>query len=330
MVKLMKTILVMEWHNKPILACPAKLLRFLIKRKDLFMYYFIVNKISGNGKGLKVWKKVEKLLQEKRINYQVRFTERPKHAVEIAKELSSEKCYAIVAVGGDGTVHDVANGLIGSNIPLGVIPAGSGNDFARALDIPMDYKKALERILMGKQRKIDIGRIGEEYCITVAGIGFDGKVAEVNNASKYKKWLNLIRLGALSYGLSFLHVLLKYRPVNIQLKVDGENLVFFNVWLIAIANIPNYGGGIRICPDACYNDGLFDICIVHSITKWDLLRTFPKAYKGKHLFHSGVTMIKGKQVEVISEFPVIVQGDGEILMKTPVNVTIQRDALLII
>ncbi|UOE78228.1 diacylglycerol/lipid kinase family protein [Parageobacillus thermoglucosidasius] len=308
----------------------CELFRFLIKRKDLFMYYFIVNKISGNGKGRKVWKKVEKLLKEKQINYQVRFTEHPKHAVKIARELSSEKCCAVVAVGGDGTIHDVANGLIDSNIPLGVIPAGSGNDFARAFDIPTDYKKALERILTGKQRKIDIGRIGKEYFITVTGIGFDGKVAEVNNASKYKNWFNFIRLGDLSYGLSFLHVLLKYRPVNIQLKVDGKNLVFFNVWLIAIANISNYGGGIRICPDACYNDGFFDICIVHNMTKWELLRTFPKAYKGKHVFYPGVTMIKGKQVEVISELPVIVQGDGEILTKTPVNVTIQRDALLII
>ncbi|KYD12804.1 hypothetical protein B4168_1292 [Anoxybacillus flavithermus] len=194
----------------------------------------------------------------------------------------------------------------------------------------MDYKKALERILMGKQRKIDVGRIDEEYSITVVGIGLDGKVAEVNNVSKYKKWFNFIRLGALSYVLSFLQVLLKYRPVNIQLNVDGEKLVFFNVWLIAIANIPNYGGGIRICPDACYHDGLFDICIVHSITKRDLLRTFPKAHKGKHIFHPGVAMIKGKQVEVTSEFPVIVQSDGEVLAKTPVNVTIRKDALLIV
>jgi diacylglycerol kinase (ATP) len=294
------------------------------------MYYFIVNKTSGNGKGLKVWKKIEKLLQEKQVNYQVRFTERPKHAVEIAKMVSSEKCDAVVAVGGDGTVHDVANGLIDSNIPLGVIPAGSGNDFARALEIPMDYNKALERILMGKQRKIDIGRIGSEYCITVTGIGFDGNVAHVNNTAKYKKWLNSIRLGELSYGLSFLHVLLKYRPVNIELKIDGKSLVFFNVWLIAIANIPNYGGGIRICPDACYHDGLFDICIVHNMTKWNLLLTFPRAFKGKHVLHPGVTMIKGKHVEVTSKLPVIVQSDGEPLTETPVNITIQKEALLII
>ncbi|GMB09863.1 YegS/Rv2252/BmrU family lipid kinase [Thermolongibacillus altinsuensis] len=294
------------------------------------MYSFIVNKISGNGKGLKVWKKVEKLLQEKQVNYQVRFTERPKHAIEIVKEISSETCLAVVAIGGDGTIHDVANGLIGSNIPLGIIPAGSGNDLARALDIPMDYKKALERILMGEQRKMDIGRINNEYCITVTGIGFDGKVAEVNNASKFKNLLNFIRLGDLSYAHSVLHVLLKYRPVNIQLKVDGKTLTFFNVWLIAIANTPNYGGGIKICPDACYHDGLFDICIIHSMTKWELLRNFPKAYKGKHVSHPGVTMLKGKEVEVISEWPVIVQSDGELVTKTPVNVTIQKEALLII
>ncbi|WP_275900492.1 diacylglycerol/lipid kinase family protein [Anoxybacteroides rupiense] len=293
------------------------------------IYYFVVNKISGNGKGLKVWKKVEKLLQEKQVNYQVRFTERPKHAVEMVKEFSSEACHAVVAVGGDGTIHDVANGLIHSNIPLGIIPAGSGNDLARALDIPMDYKRALERILRGKKRKMDVGKIGEEYCMTVTGIGFDGKVAEINNAAKYKDLLNLVRLGDLSYGLSVLHALFQYRPVRIQLKIDGEVQSFSNVWFIAIANTPNYGGGIKICPDACYDDGLFDICIVHSVTKWELLRTFPKAYKGKHVSHPSVTMIKGKQVEIIAEPPIIVQSDGEILTKTPVNVTIQKEALLI-
>ncbi|MEJ9212125.1 diacylglycerol kinase family protein [Bacillus smithii] len=294
------------------------------------MYYFIVNKLSGNGKGRKVWRKIEKLLQEKRIHYQVRFTERPKHAVEIVKEISSETGMTVVAVGGDGTVHDVANGLIDSNIPLGIIPAGSGNDLARALQIPMNYQKALERILIGKQRKMDVGRIGNECCITITGIGFDGKVAEANNSSKYKKWLNTFRLGNLSYGLSFLHVLFQYRPVNVQLKVDEKNFSFFNVWFIAIANTQSYGGGIKICPEACYDDGLFDICIVHDLSKWELLRTFPKAFVGKHVLHPGVTMIRGKQVDVASDWPVIVQGDGELLAKTPVQVTIERGALRII
>ncbi|WP_308689687.1 diacylglycerol/lipid kinase family protein [Weizmannia acidilactici] len=99
---------------------------------------------------------------------------------------------------------------------------------------------------------------------------------------------------------------------------------------MAIANIPNYGGGIKICPEACYNDELFDICIVHDLTKWELLRTFPKAYKGKHVHHPSVTMIRGRQVDVTTEWPVLVQGDGEILTKTPVNVTIEKNALLII
>lgn len=294
------------------------------------MYCFIVNKTSGNGKGLKVWKKVEKLLQEKQVKYEVSFTERKKHAEEIIQEWTNKNGIIIVTVGGDGTIHEVANMLINSNIPMGIIPAGSGNDFARALKVPINYKKALEHILIGKHRRIDIGRVGKECCITVTGIGFDGKVAEVNNSSKYKNWLNFIGLGGLSYGLSFLHVLLKYRPVNVYLTVDGKKMMFFNVWLIAIANLPNYGGGIRICPNACYDDGLFDICIVHSMSKWELLRIFPKAYKGKHVSHPCITMIKGKQVEVISKLPIIVQSDGEILAKTPVNLTIQRDGLLII
>ncbi|WP_077616810.1 diacylglycerol/lipid kinase family protein [Caenibacillus caldisaponilyticus] len=294
------------------------------------MYGFIVNQISGNGKGLKVWKKVETLLQEKRIHYQVRFTERPKHATEIAKELSSRQCHAVIAIGGDGTVHEVANGLIGSNIPLGIIPGGSGNDLARALDIPADYKKALERILIGKKRKMDIGRVGEEYCMTVTGIGFDGKVAEVNQGAKYKNWMNRMRLGGLSYVLSLLQVLLNYRPVNVELTIDGKAFSFLDAWLIAIANTSSYGGGIKICPDACHDDGLFDICVVHDLSKWELIRTFPKTYTGRHVTHPSVTMLKGENVEVTAESPLIVQSDGEILARTPVKVTIRREALWVI
>jgi diacylglycerol kinase (ATP) len=127
----------------------------------------------------------------KNVYYCVRFTQKLKHATSLVQELiSKEKVTVIVAVGGDGTVHEVVNGLVGTNTPLGIIPAGSGNDFSRGLGIPLKHDKALERILKGKPKIIDIGYVNSTYFCTVAGIGFDGEVAQTTNVSIYKKLLN--------------------------------------------------------------------------------------------------------------------------------------------
>ena len=146
------------------------------------MYCFIVNKVSGNGRALKIWNKIEKKLMKKNVLYCVQFTEKPKHATFIVQELINEKSNCIiVVVGGDGTIHEVLNGLIGSNIPLGIIPAGSGNDFSRGLGISLEHDKALDRILNGEFKIIDIGIVNSTYFCTVAGIGFDGEVAYVSD-----------------------------------------------------------------------------------------------------------------------------------------------------
>jgi diacylglycerol kinase (ATP) len=295
------------------------------------LYCFIVNRVSGNGKGLKVWLEIERLLQAKQVNYRVFFTERPKHAIEIAKDLVKNKeAEIVVAVGGDGTIHDVANGLIGSNVPLGCIPAGSGNDFSRGLKGTVDYKKALDQILSGKGRKIDIARINDESCITVVGIGFDGKVAKITDESKHKKWLNSVGLGNLTYVFSFIQVLFNYEPTNLHLTIDEKRIALSNVWLIAVANFPFYGGGMAICPEARCDDGLLDICVVHNISRWQLLQVFPKVFKGTHVFHPAVTMYSGKQIEIQSDSPLIVHGDGEIVGETPVKITIHENALHVI
>lgn len=295
------------------------------------MYYFIVNKVSGNGKGYKTWKKIEKILEKKQVNYEVFFSERPKHATEIARNLVQDKrTKIVVAVGGDGTIHDVANGLAGSAVPLGCIPAGSGNDFARGLQISIDYEEALEKILTGEQRKIDIATIGGQCCMTVVGIGFDGQVAKTTNESMYKKWLNWLGLGSLTYVFSLVEVMRCYKPVTIMLHIDGKKQEFTNVWLIAVANCPYYGGGMKICPDARCDDGLLDLCIVHDISKWELLRVFPRVYKGKHILHPSVTMLKGKHVEVLPESPLLIHGDGEVIGETPITVSVEQNFLHIV
>lgn len=280
---------------------------------------------------MKVWSRLELLLQEKQLRYHVEFSRNSLHAAELVRELVKEnKVKALVVVGGDGTIQSIIRELAGSDLPLGLIPAGSGNDFASALRIPLHTKKALDYLLTGTTKKIDIARTGSKYCITVVGIGIDGKVAQTVNDSRYKKWFNLLRLGQLSYVLSFFLVLLQYRPTRVNIKIDGTEQIFSNVWLIAAANFPNYGGGMMICPGASYADGVFDICIVHGISRLQLIRIFPKVYRGQHIFHRAVTMLQGQKVEVISDSPMLAHGDGEIIGETPIEVSVHKEAIYVI
>lgn len=244
--------------------------------------------------------------------------------------VQESKQTVLVVVGGDGTLQSVMPELVGYDIPLGIIPAGSGNDFARALGIPLNPKQALEYLLDGGIKKIDIVQTGSQYCVTVIGIGIDGKVAQTVNDSGYKKWFNYFRLGHFSYVLSLFQVLLQYRPNTVTLIVDGTEMTFSNVWLIAVANIPNYGGGMLICPGASCSDGVLDICIVHGISRFEFLRIFPQVFAGKHILHSGVSMLQGKVLKVLSSSPMLAHGDGEVIGQTPMEIAVRKKAVHVI
>ncbi|AXF57823.1 diacylglycerol kinase family lipid kinase [Salicibibacter kimchii] len=291
------------------------------------MYHFIVNKVSGNGRGLTIWKNVEKMLTAKQINFRVFFTKYPSHATEISKEV---KTGVIIVIGGDGTIHEVINGLIRSNIPMGIIPAGSGNDFARALDIPSNAEEAFEWILKGEQRTVDIGRVEDRSCATVIGIGFDGKVAQTVNASKTKKWMNFFRLGKITYIISVFRVLLGFQPADISIKIDDKTEKMTDVWLVAVANFPYYAGGMAICPNAKGNDGYLELCVVQGMSKFQFVRAFPGVFKGKHVSHPSIKMRTGKQIEISSSSAMIVHGDGEIIGETPININVEEKALHVI
>lgn len=295
------------------------------------MYFFIVNHRSGNGKGLKAWRRIQPLLQQKQIHYQVEFPTSPLNAAVLARELVKENnLKVLVVVGGDGTVQSIITELVGSLVPLGIIPAGSGNDIARGLRIPLKPERALEYVLVGTIKKIDLARTGNKSYITIVGMGIDGKVAQTVNGSRYKKWFNLFKLGHLSYALSLVQVLFHYVPARILIRLDGREEEFSNVWLVAIANFPNYGGGMMICPGACQTDGILHVCIVHGISRWELIRLFPSVYRGKHILHPAVTVLSAKETEVISDSPLLAHGDGEIIGETPIKVTVQKEAVYVI
>lgn len=293
-----------------------------------FLYCFIVNKVSGNGRSLKIWNKVEKILLKKNVLYCVHFTEKPKHATLIVKELVNEKRKCIiVVVGGDGTIHEVINALIGSKTPLGIIPAGSGNDFSRGLGISLKHDKALDRILYGESKIIDIGIINSTYFCTVAGIGFDGEVAYVSNKSIYKKLFNIIRMGHITYIINTINVLFKFNPTDISVVIDKKFYKFQKVWLVAVANLPFYGGGLAICPDAVCTDGLFDICIVHGMNKLQFLNVLKLVIKGKHISSPSIKIIRGSELEINSSTPLRMHGDGELIGHTPVQLKIKPHKL---
>ncbi|MBM7618163.1 YegS/Rv2252/BmrU family lipid kinase [Bacillus tianshenii] len=294
------------------------------------MYYFIVNKTSGNGKGANVWSKVQKLLKAKGVEYQVLFTDGTENDRKLVESKIGLECTAVVVIGGDGTIHGVANALAYKNVPLGIIPAGSGNDFARSLQIPKDHEGALNRILTGKVKTMDLGKVGQEYFITIAGIGFDGKVAKVTNESKMKKLLNKMSLGSLSYIYSLIKVLITYQPTTLTIKIDERIHRFSEVWMISVANLPFYGGGIKICPDAIADDGLLDICILHGVNRWELLMVFPRAFSGSHITHKNVTMLKGKDIFITPEKDLVIQCDGEIVAHNPIALTVEKEALHIL
>jgi diacylglycerol kinase (ATP) len=281
---------------------------------------------------MKVWKRIQPLLREKGIHYHVEFPGNPVHAAYLLRKhvKETDQVKVVAVVGGDGTVQSVVGELAGSSIPLGVIPAGSGNDFARALGIPLNPRKALDYLLTGAIKKIDIAQTGSNTYITVVGIGIDGKIAQTVNHSRYKKWFNTFRLGRLAYVLSLLQVLFRYRPLTVNIKVDEMEMIFSDVWLIAVANIPNYGGGMNICPEASYTDGVFDICIVHGISRFEVIRIFPQVFAGKHIFRPGISMLQGQEVKIFSSSPMLAHGDGEVIGETPIEISIRKEAIHVI
>ncbi|WP_246247452.1 diacylglycerol/lipid kinase family protein [Piscibacillus halophilus] len=295
------------------------------------LYSLIVNKASGSGRGYKIWRQIETTLQNKSLSYQVSFTEYPHHATELVKEIIDQyNPKAIIVIGGDGTVHEVIQGLAGTNLPLGVIPSGSGNDFCRGMEIPLQHKKALHRILEHNEKVIDVGVINGKHFMTVVGVGFDGQVAKETNSSQNKKILNAFGLGKLTYVLNVLKVLFYYQPTHIDVEIDSKKMRYENVWLIATANFPCYAGGMVICPEAQYQDELLDICIVKDISRWKLLKVFPSVFKGKHIHHPSIKILKGKEIKISSTSPLVGHGDGEVIGETPFQIAVKPSSIVVL
>ncbi len=292
---------------------------------------FIVNPKAKNGLSLKTWRKIEHKIAQ--IPHTVYFTEYAGHGTILAEEVSEahEEPLVIVAVGGDGTVHEVMNGIIHfPHVKIAFIPAGSGNDFAKGFGIQEKPDKSVESIL----RLIDssgtrfdsgffTGSYGQNgYFVNSIGAGFDAAISKRANASPLKKWLNFLSIGQLIYVFYLLVELFRYKPGALEIKVDGQKLLFDKTWFVTASNQPFYGGGMQIAPDANPTDGLLNIVIIHHLSKLKLLLVFISVFWGGHLKFKEVSVIKGKEISIYFNQPVPVHADGESIGETPLHIQI--------
>jgi YegS/Rv2252/BmrU family lipid kinase len=270
----------------------------------LTSYYFIVNPTAARGKAARVGEKVRALCKERKVDFQLVYTDKPGDATELAAGVKN-KFECIVAIGGDGTINEIINGLIGGSSKLGIVPVGSGNDFVRALKLPHNLTKAFNILLAMKTRAIDIGQAGNRFFQNGLGIGFDAWVVQET------KKVHRLR-GTAIYLYSVLKTIYSYKPpvVKIEYKDVRREEKFY---MITIGNGISLGGGFKLTPNALLDDGLFDLNIIRDSKKWEVYRNLLSVFTGKHIYLEQVTTDRADKISFRSNESFAAHVDGELL-----------------
>ena len=287
------------------------------------MIYFIVNKQSRTGKGALIWREISSILKEKKVTYKAFSTEYKGHATKLAKMISSnlKDEIKLVAVGGDGTINEVINGIDDfEKVCFGVIPTGSGNDFARGLNLRGDIRQYVERIISCEQvERIDLGRVcygnnKSRYYAISSGIGMDAIVCKKALNSKLKTFLNKIHLGKLTYLILTIQTLFSMETVKVKIRFDNEKIKGFKKLIFcATMNFKAEGGGVPMAPRADSQDGKLSVCLAHGIPKWETFFMLPLLVLAKHEKLSCFYNVDCQACEIKLSKPVVVHADGEYL-----------------
>lgn len=263
--------------------------------------FFIINPISGVGRQKVIEKLIEKHLDRTLFDYEIAYTKASKHAVELAKQAVTNNCNIVVAVGGDGSVNEIAKGLVGSTTAMAIIPTGSGNGLARHLKIPLDLKKAMEVINGSKETTIDTIQLNDETFVNVAGIGFDAHIGW--EFAKFGK------RGLSSYMKVIMRELPKYKAQDFELIIDGKP-IHQKAFLISFANGSQWGNNAYIAPLADVADGLMDIAVLKNVSFLSGIIIGYKLFR-KTLHESNyLEIIKAKEV-IVKQKNTIAHIDGE-------------------
>ena len=285
------------------------------------MYYFIVNPVAGGKRANKVFNKLKARLESEKIDYKYDYTETSGHATELAKKAALSGDLTVVCVGGDGTVAEVAEGLVGSDCAMGIIPSGTGNDFSRSLGISTEYNTALNQLLSAGEKSIDIGQMGEKYFLNSAGIGFDVDVVLHTPVGKMVK-------GLFAYFIGVLGALIKLKSRKLKITTD-DRVIEKEVLLVVLSNGKHFGGGMKVCPDASLEDGKFDVVVIDKVKRLKVLRLLPKFISGKHVTLPIIEYFKSSEVEIEGESDYM-QYDGRIIPYTSGKYKIRPKALKVL
>lgn len=283
----------------------------------------IYNPAAGRGRARRHVREVEEYLRARGARVDCEPSTSPADLVRIAAESSRGGYDRVVVCGGDGTLNlavrefDLAHGT------LALIPTGSGDDFAKVMGIPRKIRAACDVVIGGRVREVDVALANGIRYLGVAGLGFDSEVADY--ANRNVKFLR----GSAVYLYAILRVLPRFKPRPVEIRSD-DGMRREEIMFAAVGNTRQYGGGIRITPDAIVDDGLLDLCIVHRSTRAELLKTLPKAYTGAHVRSSFVETGRGKAFHFSSETPMAVYADGEPLTRTPVSFEMAEGRLRVV
>jgi YegS/Rv2252/BmrU family lipid kinase len=283
----------------------------------------IVNPFAGGGRGKAILPKTVEKLKREGIEVDVHVSEVQGDVLKASKEAAERNYKLVIADGGDGTVNEVINGIVETNITLGIIPSGTVNLFAREVGIPLNPLKACELIRRGNVRRIDLGRAGVRYFLMMAGVGFDAHVIK-----EVEPWFKEI-FGVAAFSIPLIKTLLNYKPTQMSIEMDGE-LIKRKGYFVIISNIPSYIPSLKTAPSARFDDGYLDVCILKRRGAVDILRYFVGFLLGKHKSFSDVELFKVRKISVSSKDSVLVHTDCEVVGTTPMEFSVVPKALKII
>ncbi|MCA1009980.1 diacylglycerol/lipid kinase family protein [Halobacillus halophilus] len=290
------------------------------------MFVLIINPEAGHGKAERLFTSIQNdpLYQNQRNNFQAHFTVYPGHAEKLAGDLCAryqDFLSYVIVIGGDGTLHEVINGVQHyPDLPIGFIPVGAGNDFARGIGQVAEgvllFRKMVQdpkfhRIRTGIFTSNDGEAAKQRSFLNSIGFGMEGLIVEEVNKPAFRKWTKFFRITSFIYPLALLKVLPRLNPISIDLRIDGRKIECKQATMVTITNHPYYGGGMKIAPNASIEKPTFHIIIVEPISKWKILALFKMVFTGQHIQRKEVQEWEGRNIHISSSEPLPFQVDGQ-------------------
>src|ERR1700761_3156488 len=280
----------------------------------------LVNPSSGGGRGLKLLPRVEAALDSARVPFRVVRTRGLEHGVERALQ-AVEAGELPVVLSGDGLIGAIGGAMAGAETPLGIIPGGRGNDLARVLGIPTEPEEAIEIVLAGHDRAIDVGEANGKPFLGIASVGFDSDANRIANASRFR--------GNFVYAYAALRALVAWKPARFTIAI-GEQHTRLEGYSVVVANNSAYGGGMYVAPDADLTDGEFDVVTIEKVGKLRFLSNLPKVFKGTHVRNDEVQVVRASHLSLSASRPFAVYADGEHLTDLPTDLRVIPHALRVL